>query len=203
MSNNLESEIQRLARVISRAERENPRVAGNAVVNAFQDNLRVHHGLRGAGGVAPFLQRRFTTKRQQGKNILVVSGKMLRSIRLISYNSTQAVVGIDDRTVAVYAGLHQTGGFITVTRAMQKFFWVQYYKHAPPARARGRASRGRGAAPNLSPEALFWRAMALKPVGAKIKVPKREFMAINPYIETLAEDSMVAHTARLLQQAGF
>ena len=70
MSNNLENEIQKLAQVIRRAEKENPRVAGNAVADAFRENIRVHKGLHHAGGVVPFLQRRFTARRRQGKNMV-------------------------------------------------------------------------------------------------------------------------------------
>lgn len=71
-----------------------------------------------------------------------------------------------------YAELHNFGGDITVTSKMKGFFWYRF-----------RLATG-GNNKNLNAEALFWRAMALKPVGSVIKIEKRQFIGEHPMVDT-------------------
>lgn len=69
-----------------------------------------------------------------------------------------------------YADIHNSGGTITVTPKMKGFFWYRF-----------RMATG-GNNKNLNAEALFWKAMALKPVGSAIIIPKRQFIGDHPMV---------------------
>jgi phage gpG-like protein len=69
-----------------------------------------------------------------------------------------------------YAGMHNSGGTIIVTKKMKGFFWYRF-----------RMAAG-GGSKNLNIEALFWRAMALKPEGSAITIPRRQFIGDHPQV---------------------
>lgn len=70
-----------------------------------------------------------------------------------------------------YADIHNRGGTIIVTPKMKGFFWYRF-----------RLATG-GNNKNMNPEALFWKAMALKPVGSTITIPKRQFIGDHPIVD--------------------
>lgn len=72
-----------------------------------------------------------------------------------------------------YAGIHNEGGRIRVTEKMKKFFWYRF-----------RVATG-GNSRNLNPEALFWRAMACKPTGSMVEIPRRQFIGNHPEVERM------------------
>jgi phage gpG-like protein len=69
-----------------------------------------------------------------------------------------------------YASIHNDGGYITVTAKMKKYFWAMYMKA-------GGARKGA----RMNKEAEIFKAMALKKVGSRIKVEKRQF--IGPHVQ--------------------
>lgn len=69
-----------------------------------------------------------------------------------------------------HADIHNRGGNITVTPKMKGFFWYRY-----------RMATG-GNNKNMNPEAVFWKAMALKRVGSTITIPKRQFIGEHPVV---------------------
>lgn len=69
-----------------------------------------------------------------------------------------------------YADIHNRGGSITVTPKMKGFFWYRY-----------RMATG-GNNKNVNPEAMFWKAMALKRVGSQIHIPQRQFIGEHPVV---------------------
>lgn len=71
-----------------------------------------------------------------------------------------------------YASIHNTGGEITVTPNMKKFFWAMFYKNG------GKQLKE----DELSTEAKQWKFLALMKVGAKIKIPKRQFIGDHPQV---------------------
>lgn len=79
-----------------------------------------------------------------------------------------------------YADIHNSGGTITVTAKMKRFFWYRF-----------RMATG-GDNKNLNAEALYWKAMALKKVGSRIVIPKRQFIGDHPqvrkYINIVADE---------------
>lgn len=69
-----------------------------------------------------------------------------------------------------YANIQNSGGTITVTPKMRGFFWYRF-----------RVASG-GNKKKFNAEALFWKAMALKPVGSTIIIPKRQFIGEHPQV---------------------
>jgi phage gpG-like protein len=75
-----------------------------------------------------------------------------------------------------YANIHNSGGTITVTSKMKGFFWYRF-----------RMETG-GDNKNLNAEALFWKAMALKPTGSVINIPQRQFIGDHPMVHQSIRD---------------
>jgi len=74
------------------------------------------------------------------------------------------------------AALHNEGGAIIVTARMKRFFWAKYYEMA------GRTSRSK-ANESKAKIAEYYKALALKKVGDKITLPKRQFLGYAPEVE--------------------
>lgn len=81
------------------------------------------------------------------------------------------------RNQVEYAAMHNSGGSITVTAKMKRYFWYRHYAAAGQMSLtkKGRLSRNRRNM-SLSREAEFWRNMALKRAGSTIRMPQRRFM---------------------------
>ena len=94
-----------------------------------------------------------------GKRSLYKSGNLMRSIKKETETNKKVVVIADSD----YAKIHNEGGYITVTEAMKAHFWKRFYELGG---GKGRAKK----------KAMYCRGMALKKVGSKIKIPKRQFM---------------------------
>ncbi|MBS2099178.1 hypothetical protein [Carboxylicivirga linearis] len=90
-----------------------------------------------------------------GKRTLYKRGNLMRSIKKQSATMSKVVVIADSE----YADIHNKGGFIVVTAQMKKFFWAKYYEFD-----------------KTGTKAEYCKAMALKPVGSKIKIPQHQFM---------------------------
>lgn len=90
----------------------------------------------------------------------------------------------------VYAEIHNEGGEITVTKRMKSYFWAQYYKKGLVGGMYGKASgkRNQQKADTFNKEAEFWRNMALKKVGSKIKIPKRQFLGEHPEVDRMVKE---------------
>ena len=97
---------------------------------------------------------------------LMIRTGALRSSITSSINGT----AITWKSTLPYANIHNEGGTITVTKKMKGFFWYRY-----------RMITG-GNSKNLNPDALFWKAMALKPIGSKIQIEKRQFIGDHPQV---------------------
>lgn len=145
-----------------------PRIAATEAVKFFRESF-VREG---------FLDRSLSpwAKRQSplgGKRILFGTGNLMRSIRPRSVSSSNVIVESD----TPYSALHNEGGTITVTEQMKKYWWAQYYKLSGKIRktSRGRISQSK-ANRTAGRKAEFCKAMALMPVGSKIKIPSRQFM---------------------------
>lgn len=79
------------------------------------------------------------------------------------------------RNNEVYAATHNDGEDITVTERMKRFFWA---KHMEDKQRMGANS----------PEAEFWKRMALKKPGSKITIPQRHFLGPGPAVDKLVND---------------
>jgi phage gpG-like protein len=87
-----------------------------------------------------------------------------------------------------YSGIHNEGGTITITDKMIKFFWAMYYKTsgAIGTKKDGSASKSKRNI-ELSQEAGYWKALALKKVGDKITIPQRQFIGHHPQVDVAVQ----------------
>ena len=96
------------------------------------------------------------------------------------------------------AAIHNEGGEIVVTRRMKRFFWWKY-RLATGAFGRKKDGSLRNDKRNrqLTDEALFWKAMALKKPGSKIRIPQRRFLGNAPEVEAavrrIIEDNLTEY----------
>ena len=90
-----------------------------------------------------------------------------------------------------YASIHNQGGVIIVTAKMKKYFWAMYYKASGAV-----STKANGAASNskrnkmLSGEAEFWKAMALKKVGDKLTITKRQFIGNHQNVQNIVKQDI-------------
>lgn len=94
------------------------------------------------------------------------------------------------QNAAEYAQIHNEGGHIPVTIKMKRFFWAKYYEAGLSSQLfeDGKGKRSKQKADAFSGEAGFWKGMALKRVGSKIKIPRRQFLGDSPQVEKIIED---------------
>lgn len=75
----------------------------------------------------------------------------------------------------VYAATQNDGEDIPVTERMKRFFWAKHIEE----------KKGLGA---NSPEAEFWKRMALKKPGSKITIPRRHYLGPGPVVDKMVEE---------------
>ena len=124
-------------------------------------------------------QRRKSPSRRSGGATLIDTGTLRRSIRSIVKEDS-----ITFTSTVPYAAIHNEGGEITVTARMKRYFWARHMAATGARRTRrdGSLRRDKRNA-RLSAEAEFWRAMALKKVGSRIRIPRRSFLGFHPEVE--------------------
>ena len=100
----------------------------------------------------------------------------------------------------IYAQIHNEGGEITVTKRMKGYFWSMYYRRGMVGQMYGQAKgkKNQQKAETLNQEAMFWRAMALKKVGSKIKIPQRKFLGDHPEVERLVKSIINAELTNFI-----
>lgn len=138
----------------------------------------------------------------ESRSMLVRSGSMRRSITANVEEQKKVVF----TSSSPYAAIHNEGGEIMVTRKMKRFFRYQFYKTSHYKNKFKRSGTGeRRELPdggfynimksmdNPSDEALFWGYMALKKVGSKIKIPKRQFIGKHPQVEQIISDIITSN----------
>ena len=78
------------------------------------------------------------------------------------------------RNTEVYAPVHNDGASIAVTSKMKRYFWARQIE-----------SRRRYG--DDSPEASFWKNMALKKAGSSIRIPQRHFLGPSPEVDKIVK----------------
>lgn len=88
-----------------------------------------------------------------------------------------------------YASIHNEGGEITVTAKMKRYFWAMFYQSTGGMKKTksGKVSKNKENTA-LSIEAQQWKAMALMPIGKKIKIPERRVIGKHPRILEVIEN---------------
>ena len=121
--------------------------------------------------------------RDETRGILQQSSTLRKSIRAEIIEGNK---GVAFTSSVPYARIHNEGGTITVTRRMKGYFWIKY-REAMGKKGytlKGELRRNKKNR-ELSSDAEFYRAMALKKVGSKIVIPRRQFIGAHPDLEKL------------------
>jgi len=145
----------------------------------------------------PWKQTRMPNRRG---SLLMRTGALRRSIRGVVKGN-----GIQFFSSLPYAAIHNEGGTITVTAKMKRFFWAMYYKTSGTVTktAKGQA---RNTARNRAfvAEAGYWKAMALKKIGSKIKIEQRQFLGphegVDRVVQAVVDRSMKDFETSINQQ---
>ena len=124
--------------------------------------------------------RKWQRKRDGTASHLQRTSQLRKSLR---YRRTAS--GVQVTSSQPYASIHNEGGEIEVTRRMKRFFWSQYYK----AGKRGK-------------EADDWKALALKPVGSKIRIPERRFVGDHPRVHQAVKEVVDAAVEEIAKKIG-
>ncbi len=125
----------------------------------------------------------FDQKWKKSKNGLVSTGKLRRSIQAqVVGNSVVFTSSVP------YASIHNTGGTITVTAKMKRYFWARYKEVAGNIKTLKNGKRS-ASKKNIaiSQEAEMWHRMALMKVGSKITIPQRQFIGNHPRVKKVIE----------------
>lgn len=136
------------------------------------------------------------SSRPGAKSPLIDSGNLRRSIRgTVRGNSVAFSSSLP------YASIHNTGGTLTVTTKMKRYFWAKYIA------ATGKKTTTKSGKPsnskknrNLSAAAQFYKAMALKKVGSKIKIPQRQFLGHHASLEAPSKAIIKRNIDELMQK---
>lgn len=123
-------------------------------------------------------QRRSSPTRRGG-HILVGTGSLRRSITSrVTDNSIRFF------STLPYAAIHNEGGEIVVTERMKRYFWHKHYEATSGfGRKKDGSKRNDKRTRRLTEEAEFWKWMALKKAGTKIRIPRRQFLGASPEVE--------------------
>ena len=108
-------------------------------------------------------------------SLMIRTGTLRRSIRSTIQGTT-----IRWTSAVPYAQLHNNGDEIEVTAKMKRYFWAMYYKAT-------NASKGNKKNKNLPAEAEYYKALALKKVGDKLSIPKRQFIGDHPEVKRMID----------------
>ncbi len=108
-----------------------------------------------------------------GKRTMYNRGSLMRSIKKQTVTMEKVVVIAD----SPYAAIHNQGGYIVVTTRMKKYFWAKFYElsGSVSVNKQGAVSLNKKNV-SIGKKAMFCRAMALKTVGSRIKIPQHQFM---------------------------
>ena len=75
----------------------------------------------------------------------------------------------------IYASTHNDGAEIGVTQQMRRFFWAKHLEHKERMGVE-------------APETEFWKRMALKKPGSRIKIPRRHFLGPSKEVDAIVKD---------------
>ena len=148
-------------------------------------------------------RRKFNDDESRG--LLSREGTLRRTIKKEASVTDHSVVFTSS---VPYAAIHNEGGTITVTRKMKRYFWYRYMlimgsKRSRPdkpkfteklQRKKNGELRDNRKNRELTEEAKFCKIMALKKVGSKIIILKRQFIGMHPEAERIIREIVDANT---------
>ena len=112
-----------------------------------------------------------TKMQQRNGSLMLRTGALRQSIAKPTLNGLGKTIKWSSNLP--YADIHNSGGEITVTTKMKKYFWYRYMQMV-----------GKSKSKIVSDEALYTRNLACMKVGSKIKIPKRQFIGDHPVVKS-------------------
>ena len=117
-------------------------------------------------------------------SLLMRNGSLRRSLSARVFGNTVVF-----SSSLPYATAHNEGAKITVTQKMRGFFWYQHKLSLGQMQSTSKGKlRNNKFNRAMSAEAVFWKSMALKPVGSVIEIPKRQFIGDHPRVQQSVND---------------
>ena len=111
-------------------------------------------------------------------SLMMRTGTLRRSIRSNIEGTTVRWI-----SSVPYADIQNNGGEVEITAKMKRYFWAMYYKAIGAAKGRKGATQKA-----FSVEAEHWKALALKKVGDKLSIPKRQFIGDHPEVKRMIDE---------------
>lgn len=178
------NKIPDFAKMASDLKKDAQRYASSESVKFFKESF-INEGFTDSS----FTPWKKTNNPMMGKRTLYKNGTLMQSVRKKEETPQRIVIESD----LPYSEIHNNGGFIIVTAKMKKFFWAKYIEFAgikkddtgktnwndwTNIKTNKKGDRASLSSKNktISSKAKFFKAMALKPVGSKIKIDKTQFM---------------------------
>jgi len=136
---------------------------------------------------------------KRGSKTMYAQGTLMQSVKATEQSNSRVVVTSD----TPYSAIHNDGGTITVTAQMKKWWWAQYYKFAKVEKAKTKSGGYSKSKKNaiIDKRAEFCKRMALMPVGAKIKIPQRQFMGESKQLMSELDSKLQTKIAEYWEKA--
>lgn len=170
-----------------------PVIAGNEVVNFALDNFK-RQGFLG-GSFQPWKPRKKVTAwgktKRNGRNILIDTGRLRRSVRVIRSNANEVVVGSD----VPYAKAHNDGvrlGIIQNVKSYQRKVTTLGIVQAKPLKTKTKISFGRVDKGRRITVAAHKRRI-------NQNIPARPFLKESPYLTAKLQRVIASQILKTLQ----
>lgn len=156
---------------------------GNEAVNWFKGNFR-RQGWPG-NGLQPWKPRKANARRNAGRGILINSGRLSRSPRIINTAALRVDVGTD----VPYAKAHNEGftGVVTVKAHRRTTF------------GQVKVSTGKANKPYTT-KRMATGSGEVKAHSRRMNLPQRKFMGNSPVIESILRKRAAVHIGRELKK---
>ena len=154
-----------------------PAMLGNDAVNFFLDSFK-KQGWQGST-FEPWAKRKNTGKKSKGRSILILSGRMRRSIRITGITGLNTTIGTD----VPYARAHNEGfnGIVNV-RAFKR---NRYVKEKLGSGKFTKAGNER-----MKTVSRLGNAGQVKAHTRSVKITKRQFMGDSPALQKILSDHL-------------
>ena len=160
-----------------------PVKVGRAVRDSVRENFRKGRFYNGQSWQTPLrTSLGFTGARGQYGPLLSGNNHLMMSTDYVPLPG-QVII----RNPVEYASVHNDGDQIPVTQRMRKFFWAKHYE--------AEELRGKG-----SVEADFWKNMALKKPGGRIKIPRRHFQGPSTSVDMIVRKTVDTELRKFVKQ---
>jgi len=147
-----------------------PTKVGNIAVLFFKDNIRERQGFLDTS-IEGWKASKSGVLKKAGGKMLIEKGNLLSGITQ-SVSGTKVMVYVIG-VAAKYAEIHNTGGTITVTPKMRKFFWAKYYEFNKKIVLKKDGKTHTKASIAINAVAEYYKNLAL---AKKLVIPKRKFI---------------------------